>query len=262
LDLVAIRFPKSFNVQAWIVVGILRVKTLWRFEMSAYQTQNGIRVFTFVAIVAWALSTNLAQVDQSSVNADENPGSAKLASHEPENSKQTISFQLRDWKAMHFHTPEDAQKHLETVEQLGCVAKQSQHGGHIDVRYHCQEWKSISVEKAETAQQWQAWLEWAGFDVFRMQRDPSFSQGSEGVEFRLADWKTIHGNGSPEQNQFTETLKKIGCDVRITEHNGHSDIRFRAPIWCEIRIADPAAANQWQEWFKAQGFETRLVSKQ
>jgi hypothetical protein len=91
--------------------------------------------------------------------------------------------------------------------------------------------------------------------------DPSFSQGAEGIDFRLADWKTIHGDGSPAQTQFIDTLKKLGCDVRIVEHEGHSDIRFRAPIWCVIRVADQAAANQWMEWFKAQGFESRLVTK-
>lgn len=227
--------------------------------MSAYQTQKGLRVFVCLAMVAGGISGGFTQDGTSPVRSEENQGAAKLASLERTTSKATVSFQLRDWKAMHFHDSAQAQKHLEAVQKLGCVAKQSQHGGHIDVRYHCQEWKSISVDNPDIAKQWQDWLLSAGFDVFRPQTDPSFSQGAEGIEFRLADWKSFHGDDSAEQARFIDTLKKVGCDVRVNEHDGHSDIRFRAPIWCVIRIADQAAANQWMEWFKAQGFETRAV---
>ncbi len=67
-------------------------------------------------------------------------------------------------------------------------------------------------------------------------------------------------DGSPEQVQFIETLKKVGCDVRVMEHGGHSDIRFRAPTWCTIHVADEAAANQWKEWIETQGFEANLAN--
>lgn len=185
-------------------------------------------------------------------------GSSKLASHEKTPVGVSISYQLLDWKQMHFHDAQQAEKHLKSVEQLGCVAKKSQHGGHIDVRYHCQEWRSITLANAEDAKQWYDWLQSAGFDVFRPEADPSFSKGTDAVQFKLADYKSVHGDGSPEQSQFVDTLKKIGCDVRELEHNGHSDIRYRAPTWCTIRVADASAANDWLEWLTSQGFDARL----
>ncbi len=229
--------------------------------MTAYQIQKGIRIVACLALFVVGIGAGFAQDETKRTKAEENQGSAKLASLDRTAAKQTISYQLLDWKGMHFHDSAQAQKHLEIVKKLGCVAKSGQHSGHIDVKYHCQEWKSISLDNAESAHQWQTWLQSAGFDVFRQQIDPSFSQGAEGIEFRLSDWKTIHGDGSAEQAKFIDTLKKVGCDVRVVEHGDHSDIRFRAPTWCEIRIADQAAANQWTEWFKSQGFVTRIVNE-
>lgn len=193
--------------------------------------------------------------------AEGNRDSSKLAPPENAVISNTVSFQLSDWKAMHFHDAQEAEKHLKIVEQLGCVAKKSQHGGHIDVRYHCQEWKSIALDNAESAKQWNHWLVSAGFDVYWPQVDAAFSSGTEAVQFRLAETKTLHGDGSLEQNQYLETLKKLGCDVRTIEHNGHSDIRFRAPTWTTIRFADEAAAAQWREWLVANEFELNLEEK-
>lgn len=216
-------------------------------------------VLFVAAILAFDVHACFAQ-DDASVRNDASKGdSSKLASHETTPSKESISFQLRDWKQMHFHDAQEAEKHLKIVEQLGCVAKKSQHGGHIDVRYHCQEWKSVSLESPEAVQQWHDWLVSAGFDVFRPRVDAAFSSGEKAVQFRLVEFKALHGDGTPEQNQFIDTLKKIGCDVRVIDHNGHADIRFRAPTWCTIRVADEAAANQWNEWLTTQGFEAKLV---
>jgi hypothetical protein len=89
--------------------------------------------------------------------------------------------------------------------------------------------------------------------------DAAFSSGEKAVQFRLVEFKSIHGDGSPEQSQFIDTLKKVGCDVRVMDHNGHTDFRFRAPTWCTIRVADEAAAKQWSEWLNAQGFEAKLA---
>lgn len=225
--------------------------------MSLFQAwkQRGVLV---VAIAFAGAQAAYAQ-DISGIGKEpDNRGSSKLASHEKAPAEESISFRLPDWKQMHFHDAQEAEKHLNAVEQLGCVVKKSQHGDHIDVRYHCQEWKSMTLENAEAAKQWNDWLVSAGFDVFSPRVDAAFSSGEAAVQFRLAEFKSLHGDGSAEQNQFVETLKKVGCDVRVTEHGNHSDIRFRAPTWCKICVADEAAANQWVEWFKTQGFEAKV----
>jgi hypothetical protein len=59
------------------------------------------------------------------------------------------------------------------------------------------------------------------------------------------------------EKQFVETLKKLGVEVRIDQHDGHSDIAFRAPTWRDVHLADHAAADQLMGWLKQQGFETQ-----
>lgn len=229
--------------------------------MTICQTWMRSTLIAFAVVLAAGAQACFAQDTTGTKNEMDNRSSSKLASHEKSPAGEAISFQLRDWKQMHFHNAQEAEKHLKTVEQLGCVAKKDQHGDHIDVRYHCLEWKSITLETQDAAKQWHDWLVSAGFDVFRPNVDPTFATGAESVQFRLTEFKAVHGDGSAEQQQFVDTLKKVGCDVRVTDHNGHSDIRFRAPTWCTIRVADEAAANQWREWLTSQGFEAKLANR-
>jgi hypothetical protein len=214
------------------------------------------RLFATVIIVV-GVQSSFGQENSSLRVAEGDRGSSNAVSPEVATVGQTVSYQLRDWKPMHFHDAQEAERYLRTVEQLGCVAKKTQHGGHIDVQYHCQEWKSISLDNPEAAQQWRDWLVTAGFDVFWPRVDATFSNGPEAVQFRQLEYKTIHGDGSAEQSQFVETLKKLGCDVRAIEHNSHADIRYRAPTWTTIRFADQTEAKKWREWLVTQGFETK-----
>ncbi len=80
------------------------------------------------------------------------------------------------------------------------------------------------------------WLKGSGFDVSHGHTDPSLTQGNEVVEFRLMNWKAVHGKGGDQDKQLIDTLKKIGCEVVVSEHSGHSDIKFRAPV-CGMSIS-------------------------
>ncbi len=223
--------------------------------MRVSNIQRILTAVTFLAIAQWGFNSSSAQDGHDHSNDGHNHATASVVSHE--HSKETLAFRLADWKQFHFDDPAKAQQHLETVNKLGCEAKQDSHSGHIDVTYRCTEWKTIDVANHDLAHQWQGWLEAAGFDVSHGHVDAKFVQGTEAVKFRMVEWKSLHGNGTPDEQKFIDTLKGVGCDVRVAEHDGHSDIRFRAPIWCDILVADHATANQWMEWFKANGFETR-----
>jgi hypothetical protein len=170
---------------------------------------------------------------------------------------EVIGYQLKDWKESHFDDAKKAEQHFQAVQKLGCEVKKDKHDGHIDVRYRCPEWKQMNVNNHQLADQWQGWLMAAGFDVSHGHTDPAFTSGPEVIEFRLVEWKNIHGNGSPQEAALIATLKKMGCDVKQDQHNGHSDISYRSPVWRDLHFADHKAVEQWESWLKSNGFETK-----
>ncbi len=170
---------------------------------------------------------------------------------------ETLGFQLTDWKDAHFEDAKKAEQHFQTLKKLGCEVEKDGHAGHVDVRYRAKEWKTLNLANHELAHQWESWLQGAGFDVSHGHTDPAFAKGPEAVEFRLVGWKQIHGQGGQEEKTLIDTLKKVGCDVRVEQHAGHSDISYRAPIWRDIHLADHKTADQWMNWLKANGFETQ-----
>lgn len=174
-----------------------------------------------------------------------------------DHSGETLSFQLPQWKSMHFDDANTASQHFATVKKLGCEVRRDSHAGHIDVTYRCPEWKSLAVKDHKMADQWAGWLKASGFDVSHSHTDPAFAKGPEAVEFRMVKWKQIHGNGLPAEAQMLGQLKKIGCEVVVENHGSHSDIRFRAPTWRDIHVADHEVAEQWTAWLSQNGFETR-----
>jgi len=172
-----------------------------------------------------------------------------------DHSGETLAFRRTEWNELHFDDPAKAELHLKTLKQLGCEGQLANHSGHVDVTFRCVEWKTLDVANHELAEQWGAWLKTSGLEVSHTHVDPAFTKGPEVVEFRLVDWKSIHGDGSPESKRFVEALGQIGCDVSIETHDGHADIHYRAPVWRDIHLPDHATADQWMNWLKGHGFE-------
>ncbi|MGN6135322.1 MAG: hypothetical protein ACTHK7_11800 [Aureliella sp.] len=168
---------------------------------------------------------------------------------------ESVAYQLAAWKSLHFDDAQKAAQHAATVKKLGCEVRQSAHSGHTDVSYRCPEWKTLAVANHQLAAQWIGWLKGSGFDVSHAHPASQFATGPEAVEFRLIKWKSLHGTNSPQETQLVNQLKTIGCEVAVEQHNGHSDIRFRAPTWRDIHVADHASAEQWSTWLEQNGFE-------
>jgi hypothetical protein len=60
---------------------------------------------------------------------------------------------------------DEATQHLETVTKTGCEVKHGNHAGHIDVSYHCPEWKTPAVKDHASADQGTEWLKQTGFEA-------------------------------------------------------------------------------------------------
>ena len=168
---------------------------------------------------------------------------------------ETLAFFLPEWKSMHFDDAQQAAQHAAAVEKLGGEVKQDRHEGHSDVTYRVAKWREMKVKDHEMAQQWSKWLTNAGFDVSHSHVDPAYTKGPEVIEFRMLNWKRIHGNGSASEQQFVSALKKVGVEVRVDEHDGHTDIAYRAPTWRDVHAGDHSAADQLMGWLKQSGFD-------
>ena len=115
----------------------------------------------------------------------------------------------------------------------------------------------MQVKNHDMAGQWENWLSKSGFDVSHGHTDPVYKKGSEAVQFRLVAWKRLHGDGSANEAAFIDQMRRLGVDVRVDKHNGHSDIAFRAPTWRDVHVADHSNADQLMAWLKKNGFEVR-----
>ena len=214
-----------------------------------------------LAVVAFGFTTSTAMAQVQAQPASRAQQVQPAHSHEGHDhadhahGKETISFQLPQWKTMHFDDAAKAKQHADMVKKLGCEVKQGQHAGHIDLTYRCVEWASMTVETHELAEQWSGWLKGSGFDVSHAHADPAYAEGNEVVEFRMVNWKSIHGKGTADEKQFIELLGKLGCEVVVSEHSGHKDIKFRAPTWRDVHVAEHKAADELGAWLKKSGFE-------
>jgi len=82
------------------------------------------------------------------------------------------------------------------------------------------------------------------------------SEAAEIVRYQLSDWKTKHIHDSKKAETIASTLKKLGCELKKHEHNGHIDVRYRCPKWRQLDLKTHAEAHQWETWLKEYGFQT------
>lgn len=80
------------------------------------------------------------------------------------------------------------------------------------------------------------------------------------VGFRMANWRTIHGDGTKATTDLVTTLQKIGCEVKQGSHGGHVDISFRCPSWKTVSVQNDEQSNQWHQWLVNNEFETVVLN--
>ena len=81
--------------------------------------------------------------------------------------------------------------------------------------------------------------------------------GSEIVSYRCKEWKTRHEHDPKQVKQIVETLKKLKCEVKKNDHNGHADIKYRCPEWLKHEAKTHENAHKLEAWLKALKFETK-----
>ncbi|NNJ25670.1 hypothetical protein [Alienimonas chondri] len=86
---------------------------------------------------------------------------------------------------------------------------------------------------------------------------PVEAKADEIVAYRAVKWQSSHFEDADKAATHAKTLKKLGCEVKTGAHGGHTDVSHRCPEWREIALATHEKAHEWEEWLKANGFETR-----
>ena len=80
------------------------------------------------------------------------------------------------------------------------------------------------------------------------------------VGFRMANWRTIHGDGTKATTDLVTTLQQIGCEVKQDNHGNHTDISFRCPSWKTVSVQSDDQSNQWHQWLVNNEFETVVLN--
>ena len=80
------------------------------------------------------------------------------------------------------------------------------------------------------------------------------------IGYRMTGWKTIHGDGSPQQAETISALQRIGCEVTRNDHAGHVDISYRCPSWRSFPVENDEQAREWHNWLVEQAFETVFLN--
>jgi hypothetical protein len=192
-------------------------------------------------------------------------------------SEACVAYRLVETKTNHFHDAQKAEQHLQALKKLGCEASQAGHAGHIDLVYRCARWRVMAVANDELAHQWEQWLNDAGFETLHGHAaehthehghahthepgdghdHPHHGETHEAVTYRLTSWVTIHPQRESEAEELVAIAKGLGCEMRESQHAGHSDILISCPDWKHAEFASHEAAEAWQQWLTNNGFEVQ-----
>lgn len=82
---------------------------------------------------------------------------------------------------------------------------------------------------------------------------------NEKVEYRLAEWKSLHFKDAKQAQSYAKTFKSIGVEFKQESHGDHIDVRFRCPKWRVLTLKTHKEAHQWEDFLKKIGFETKHV---
>ncbi|MCA9051205.1 MAG: hypothetical protein KDA89_20855 [Planctomycetaceae bacterium] len=76
------------------------------------------------------------------------------------------------------------------------------------------------------------------------------------VAYRAGASVTQHFDDQVKASRHAEAVRKLGCEVSVTEHSGHTDVSYRSTPWRSLSFSGEQLAHQWEDWLKRAGFET------
>lgn len=176
---------------------------------------------------------------------------AQTVSH----GKKKISFRQAEWKTLHLEDATKAETATATLKRIGCEVMQSQHDDHVDLKFRCITWKTLSFDTDQQVNQWVTWLVGNGLDT--VVRNPPADTKLPTVKYRLTEPVAAHLHDREEAARVIEILNMLGCEVKTSEHNGHLDVNVQCPEWITLGVTTEEVAHEWQAWLDSNGFETQ-----
>ena len=85
---------------------------------------------------------------------------------------------------------------------------------------------------------------------------PAIGVADEIVRYQLTNWRAKHIHDQKKAEKIFTTLKKLGCEVKKNQHNGHVDVTYRCPKWRQLELDSHAEAHKWEAWLKEFEFRT------
>ena len=170
-------------------------------------------------------------------------------------SAKIVGYRATDWKTVHTSSKAEAEQTLATLKRIGCEVDTNNHGDHIDIKFRCEEWRSMKVKTHTLQSQWSNWCENQGMETVIV--NPPANTKRPTVAFQMATPRTVHLHDHADAQKILNTLTLVGCELKTVDHNGHTDATFSCPQWKTIEVATEDSAHAWQKWLKESGFETR-----
>ena len=84
----------------------------------------------------------------------------------------------------------------------------------------------------------------------------SAAESGESVAYRAKEWKSLHVENEADTQRTIDMLKKLGCETKVDQHSGHTDVSFRSPEWKEVTLDSHENADRWEQWLTRNGFQT------
>jgi len=85
---------------------------------------------------------------------------------------------------------------------------------------------------------------------------PTFAIADEVVRYQLAEWKAKHIHDAKKADTIMQTLKKLGCELKKNQHNGHIDVKYRCMKGHELKLNSQEDAHKWEKRHKEINFRT------
>ena len=166
-----------------------------------------------------------------------------------------VGYRATEWKTVHTSSKAEAEQTTATLKRIGCEVDTNNHGDHIDIRFRCDEWRSMKVKTHTLQSQWSNWCENQGLETVVV--NPPANTKRPTVAFQMTTPRTVHLHDQAAAQKILNTLTLVGCELKTNDHNGHTDATFSCPQWKTIELATEESALAWQTWLKESGFETK-----
>ena len=170
-------------------------------------------------------------------------------------SAKLVGYRATQWKTLHTSSKAEAEQTLATLKRIGCEVNTNDHGDHVDIKFRCEEWRSMKVKTHTLQSQWSNWCENQGMETVVV--NPPTNTRRPTVAFQMAKPRTVHLHDGVAAQKILNTLTLVGCELKTVDHNGHTDATFSCPEWRTIELATEDSALAWQTWLKDSGFETK-----